>query len=85
MSVSLPSVPSRHGKRAVGAAVLIVGSLLLAGYGLQATTASSAESARVVPPPLQPTNRPARHRAKSRCLPADASGACRACSSMSRA
>jgi peptide-methionine (S)-S-oxide reductase len=57
MSVSLPSVPSRHGKRAVGAAVLIVGLLLLTGYELRPTTASSAEHARVVPSPA--TDEPA--------------------------
>jgi peptide-methionine (S)-S-oxide reductase len=35
----------------VGAAAVIIRSLLLAGYGVRGTAASSAESARVVPTP----------------------------------
>jgi peptide-methionine (S)-S-oxide reductase len=50
MSVLGPTVPSRHGKRAVCTGALIIG-LLLAGYGLRGTIASSAESARAVPAP----------------------------------
>jgi peptide-methionine (S)-S-oxide reductase len=57
MSVPLPIVPSLHRRRAVGAATLLIGSLLVAGYGMQSTTASSAENARVVPPPT--TDEPA--------------------------
>jgi len=51
MPVTPPIVASRHKRRTVGAAALIIGSLLLAGYGLRGATASSTENARAVPPP----------------------------------
>jgi peptide-methionine (S)-S-oxide reductase len=50
MSVLVPTIPSRHRKRAVCTVALVIG-LLLAGYGLRGTTASSAESVRAVPAP----------------------------------
>jgi peptide-methionine (S)-S-oxide reductase len=54
MSIFLPTIPSRP---TIGAAALIIGSLLLAGYCLQGTIASATQIARAVPHPT--TDEPA--------------------------
>jgi peptide-methionine (S)-S-oxide reductase len=43
----------RHGRRQAFGAAVLAAALVLAGYGLHSTAASSAEAARAVPPPVR--------------------------------
>jgi peptide-methionine (S)-S-oxide reductase len=51
MSVPCPSLAPSGRFRVLSAAALVAAALLLVGYGLRGTAASSTESARAVPPP----------------------------------